>query len=550
VHAGLRLDTGLALGGRYRLDAIIGSGTGEVWRAFDQRLNRPVVVKLLPGDPAVARQAAEAAAALRHPGVTAILDIAQHESVLFLVTELLEGQDLAAALTRQPGGLPVAQVPAVAVQVSAALAAAHAQGLVHGGLKPGDLFVMPDGQVKICGFGVLRQTGTARYPAPEQTQGSPADLRTDLYAFGCVLFELITGRQPHGGPPEPIRSLRPDAPAYLERLLLDLQAVDPAGRPPGASAVNDFLRASGADSHELTGMPEVAPTVVETVATTVVATTPAPLAHGSRRPFVLGAISGVVAAAVVGSGVFLGIHATSSPRIKHHSHTVAAPKPQGPAQGPVAPGGRSPASPRLVAGWKPAWSTSHGIIYEVPANWKVEDPATFIGEADPIGNIVLGSLGAADISTPPTAKAAGCTLVQSGVSAGQGLGIGSLSDSGLTGSLDYQAGVTAADWADLTFVNDKRVLPKVKLGENEHVTIDGQAASIVTATATATVTATAKPPIKRDWCHPPSGVVDAVAMQSRSGAYITFYVMSDEGIPGGLSQAVMHQIINTIRPLG
>jgi serine/threonine protein kinase len=552
VHAGLRLENGLVLAGRYRLDTVIGSGTGDVWRAFDQRLNRPVAIRLLPGDPLSARPAAEAAAALRHPGITAILDIAQHESSLLLVTELLDGQDLGSALARQPGGLPIAQVAAVAVKVSAALATAHAQGLVHGGLKPGDIFLQSDGGVKTSGFGVLRRPGTERYPAPEQ---GPADQRADLYSLGGVLFEAVTGRQPQSGPPVPVTSLRPDVPEYLDRLLLSLQAIDPGSRPPSASAVNDFLRASGAEAVE--PIIPLAPATPSTSATTVADTAPRMPTAGGRRQFALGAVSGVVAAAVVGGGVFLGLHATSSSSSsgssdssgssgKHHTRPSAPSSgtAEGP-EGPQAPGAMSPTSPPLVAGWKPAWSTAHGIIYEVPANWKVEAPDTFVGEADATGNTVLRSFGVAAIENQP-ASGNFCTLVQSGVTSGTGLGLGlgSPSDSALTSSLDSLAATTAADWADFSFTNSSGTLPKVSLGGTEHITIDGQAASIVAATATERGSFT------HDWCHPPSGVVDAVAMHSRSGANIAFYVLSDEGIPGGLSQDVMHQIIKTIRPLG
>ena len=548
MHAGTRLEDGLALGGRYRLNAVIGSGAGEIWSAFDQRLNRPVTVRRLPGDPTYARPAAEAAAALRHPNITAILDIAQHESGLFLVTELLDGQDLAAALTRQPGGLPIGQVTAVAVQVSGALAAAHTQGLVHGGLEPSNLFKASDGRVKVCDFGVLHQAGAARYPAPEDSQGVPADQPTDLYALGCVLFELATGRQPQTGPPVPIRSLRPGAPQYLERLLLDLQAVDPAGRP-SAAAVNDFLRASGADAADV---PEAATTVVAPGAPTATLAETAPVrprpAKGSRRQFALGAIAGVVVGVVVGGGVIYSLHSTSSSGTKHQAHTVAkapvSPPPSGTIQGPVAPGGMTPASPPLVAGWKPVWSTSHGIIYDVPPNWKVEAPDTFLGETDTSHNIVLGSVGVASISTTMGSNHVICSLVQSGVASGLGLGLGSPKDSNLTGTLDSQAGLMADDWADLIFVTPAGVMPKVTEGNAENVTIDGQAAAIVTATATE------KSKVKHNWCYPQSAVIDAVAMHSRSGANITFYVMSDQGVPGSLSQAVMHQIINTIRPLG
>ncbi|MFG1681848.1 protein kinase [Nonomuraea sp. NPDC049269] len=205
------------LAGRYRLEEPLGrGGMGEVWRGVDLRLRRPVAVKILPltiaAEPtgvARFRREAEVAATLNHPGITTVFDIDEHrhenELWLFLVMELMVGRDLLHLLAASPKGLPIEQVTELAVQITDALAAAHRRGVVHRDIKPANLFLLEEGRVKICDFGIARladatkitatgsSAGTPLYMAPEQIQGGQVDHRTDLYAFGCVLYELLTG---------------------------------------------------------------------------------------------------------------------------------------------------------------------------------------------------------------------------------------------------------------------------------------------------------------------------------------------------------------------
>ncbi|TDC64888.1 serine/threonine protein kinase [Actinomadura sp. GC306] len=273
--------SGLVLAGRYELEEMLGrGGMGEVWRGVDQRLRRPVAVKILPLSGAADgtglarfRREAEIAAAVNHPGLTTVFDIDEHTDgglrLFFQVMELMRGRDLASVLSASPSGLPVAQVVDWAVQILDALTAAHGQGVVHRDIKPANLFLTDDGRVKVCDFGISRladatritatgaAAGTPLYMAPEQIEGHAVDERTDLYAFGCVLYHLLTGttwvdagsgigsvlHQHLNRAPAPPRSLRPDIDERLSALVLDLLAKSPDDRPKDAATVAAHLRA-------------------------------------------------------------------------------------------------------------------------------------------------------------------------------------------------------------------------------------------------------------------------------------------------------------------
>ncbi|WP_404957694.1 WD40 repeat domain-containing serine/threonine protein kinase [Streptomyces sp. 147326] len=268
--------TGEHFSGRYRLDVRLGQGgIGEVWRAYDVELGRPVAVKVLldfdATDELLRRFRREAAigARLQHPGITVVHDIGQHENRFFIVMELLEGEDLAQLLSRSPGGLPAAEAIGLALQATEALAAAHAQKVVHRDLKPANLFLLTDGRLKICDFGIARTAdatggltvtgrpfGTPSYMAPEQWRGEHVDARCDLYALGCVLQALLTGAPPFPATEQPwvlmrrhldetpadLRIVRADVPAGLAELVASLLAKDPAERPD-APTTTERLRA-------------------------------------------------------------------------------------------------------------------------------------------------------------------------------------------------------------------------------------------------------------------------------------------------------------------
>ncbi|MFF3647642.1 protein kinase [Streptomyces sp. NPDC002181] len=273
------------LAGRYRLDQRLGAGgMGEVWRGHDLELDRSVAVKVLldavMNEEVVARFRREATigARLQHPGITVVHDVGRQDGRLFIVMELLSGEDLARTLARD-GALPVDLAVDLAAQTAEALAVAHGQSVVHRDLKPGNLFLLPGRRIKICDFGIAhsadataawtvtgRIIGTPPYMAPEQWRGERVDARCDLYALGCVLYALVSGAPPFGQTespyvlmhrhcaeaPLPLREAGTPVPVELDRLVLALLAKDPAERPESAEAVGKALRGLG---RELTGPP-------------------------------------------------------------------------------------------------------------------------------------------------------------------------------------------------------------------------------------------------------------------------------------------------------
>jgi aminoglycoside phosphotransferase (APT) family kinase protein/glucose/arabinose dehydrogenase len=302
------METGAVLGGRYRLTTRLGrGGMGEVWAADDTQLRRRVAVKILVADVGSSpvlidrlRREAENAGRLQHPGITVVHDLGEHDGHPFFVMELLDGTDYATILARNPGGLPVGRVLEAGAAVADALAYAHRRGVVHRDIKPANLMEPAEGGVKICDFGISRSAdavgdltgtggmlGTPAYMAPEQYEARPVDARTDLYAFGCTLYAMLTGDAPFDGttmpvlmrqhltlPPAPPSQRRPGIPPELDALVLALLAKDPADRPASAEDVARRLRAMAA------GEPQFPPPVPSPHAQPV----PAPSAPGPYTP--------------------------------------------------------------------------------------------------------------------------------------------------------------------------------------------------------------------------------------------------------------------------
>ena len=240
-------------------------GVGEVWRATDLVLDRPVAVKLLRTEYAqhpevLARFRAEArhAGSVSHPGIAQVYDYGEDGAAAspYLVMELVDGPSLARLLTAGP--LTPAHAMDVLAQAAAGLQAAHAAGLVHRDVKPGNLLVGPSGQVKITDFGIahaawsapITQTGalvgTPAYLAPERVMGGQATPASDLYSLGVVGYQCLTGTIPFEGMPHEVTAahrhrtlppLPPAVPAGAAELVLDLTATDPAARPASAGEV-------------------------------------------------------------------------------------------------------------------------------------------------------------------------------------------------------------------------------------------------------------------------------------------------------------------------
>jgi hypothetical protein len=266
------------LAGRYALLTPIGrGGMGQVWEGQDQRLGRRVAVKILtrevladraePND-LVRRFAREAAvmAGLQHPGVPAVYDAGTYDGGLFLVLELIDGCTLGDLIAEQ-GPLPVAWAAGIAAQMAAVLTSAHERGFVHRDVKPQNVMLTRDGTVKVLDFGVaavldqagmLRITstgetiGTLAYMAPEQLHSRDATPRTDLYALGCVLYEMLAGAPMFEATspgalihkhlsqvPAPL--LREDVHPELETLVMQLLEKEPAQRPADAEETYDRL---------------------------------------------------------------------------------------------------------------------------------------------------------------------------------------------------------------------------------------------------------------------------------------------------------------------
>jgi hypothetical protein len=277
--------------GRYALEVPLGSGgMGEVWRARDLATRQVVAVKLvqlasLDDQEQVAvtiarfRREADTLSRLRHPNIIASLAAGRVGNELFMVMELAEGMSLADMLhqreANRQGLFPVNDVLHIAGQTCEGLAAAHMIGVVHRDIKPSNLMVSPRGHVMIVDFGIARllednsprltatgeTVGTLSYMSPEQAAGSDLDGRSDLYSFGCVLYELLAGRPPFVAEvpialmymhlqdqPVPLRNVRQDLPDGLAELVDRLLAKDPGARPPGAEYVARTLAAIGGRS--------------------------------------------------------------------------------------------------------------------------------------------------------------------------------------------------------------------------------------------------------------------------------------------------------------
>ncbi len=260
-----------------------GGGMGHVFRAWDERLHREVAIKLLhddytmPGMRERFLQEARAASALNHPNICTVFDIGEQDHNPYLVMELLEGETVKDRIAH--GALPAEEIVRYAIEISDALAVAHAKGIVHRDIKPANIFLvtMPNGksQAKVLDFGLAKvglekrggwdvrsqdltragsTVGTLAYMSPEQARGEPLDLRSDLFSLGIVLYEMATRQVPFRGTtsaltfvqlfshdPEPVRNWNEAIPRELEKVILRLLEKDQKKRFQTAKELHDEL---------------------------------------------------------------------------------------------------------------------------------------------------------------------------------------------------------------------------------------------------------------------------------------------------------------------
>jgi hypothetical protein len=297
----MALASGIKLGPYEILSALGAGGMGEVYRARDPRLGREVAIKVLPSGCAPDserlrrfEQEARATAALNHPNILAVFDIGSQDNSPYIVSELLDGETLRERLNS--GALPVRKAVEYALQISRGLAAAHDHGIFHRDLKPENIFITRDGHVKILDFGLAKLTmpepgssglsaqatldsvtgrgvllGTLRYMSPEQCRGASVDARSDLFSFGAVLYEMLSGRRAFRGdttadtissilkeePPDLATTGR-DVPPMLERIVHHCIEKDPTQRFQSARDIAFALEALSSTSSSVAG-PAAAP---------------------------------------------------------------------------------------------------------------------------------------------------------------------------------------------------------------------------------------------------------------------------------------------------
>ena len=289
--------TGRTLGNYQILDPLGSGGMGEVYKARDTRLNRLVAIKILHKESVAGAsreqrflQEAKSASALNHPNIVTIYDIFQHEGVDCLVMEYVTGKTLHELIPR--GGMPLKEALRIAGQVAEGLAKAHAAGLVHRDIKPGNVMVPESGPVKILDFGLAKlaasekltandstrtlgplteegvAVGTVSYMSPEQAQGKPVDSRSDIFSFGSVLYEMLTGQRAFQESStvgtlaailhrDPVPLTSPAVPRALSRLISKSLHKNPEDRWQSMSDVRQLLEDVASD---LESNPQSAPT--------------------------------------------------------------------------------------------------------------------------------------------------------------------------------------------------------------------------------------------------------------------------------------------------
>jgi hypothetical protein len=401
----------VATGDRLGVYEIVGplgaGGMGEVYKATDTRLRRSVALKLLPAAHATSpdrlrrfEQEALAAAALNHPNLLAVHDVGSDEHGTYIVSELLEGQTLRESLRHGP--LPTRKAVEYAIQIVHGLAAAHEKGIVHRDLKPENIFVTKDGRIKILDFGLAKlhraldpdmQTssptmmdltdpgvvfGTVGYMSPEQVQGTRVDHRSDLFAFGSILYEMLTGTRAFRrsssvetmtailkeNPPE-LTEVCKNLPPLLARIVGRCMEKDPEHRFRSAQDLAFALEASS-----LTGTSPTLP----------------PLARGSRRRWLVGAIASLCAVPLLFAGGFgLGRRAVSTERPVPSFHRLTFRRGGAPSAR-FAPDGRTVL---YAAAWEGAPVRVFSRRMERPESFRLDLPDAGLEAVSPSSELLI-----------------------------------------------------------------------------------------------------------------------------------------------------------------
>ncbi|MGY1736323.1 protein kinase domain-containing protein [Geodermatophilus sp. SYSU D00684] len=441
--------TGDLLGGRYRLDSVLASGgMGRVWRGHDTLLDRPVAVKVLrseyTGDPSfLQRFRAEArhAALLTDPHIAAVHDYGETvspdgEPLAYLVMELVAGEPLSAVIART-GGLDATETLRIVRQAAAGLATAHAAGVIHRDVKPGNLLVRPDGGVKITDFGIafsassvpMTQTGqvmgTAQYISPEQVQGAKASPASDVYGLGVVAHQCLTGRVPFDAE-SPVQvllmhvqqqppPLPADVPPDVRALVARAMAKDPAARFPDGAALRDAADAvlAGRPAPSASSATLVLPVAAAQQTTVLPADASAPVdvpEEAPRRRRLLAGALALLVLALAGVAVVLGTRGDPS-----SSAAPSSTPPSSSAPSSSAPTTTEPAPPPTVDVVAAALvgrplpdvqAELAGLGLQVQPGTVVtgDVPEGQVVAVDPAGPVVVGSTVTVTYATPPPAQ--------------------------------------------------------------------------------------------------------------------------------------------------
>ena len=345
--------------GRFVIRTPLGAGgMGEVYAAHDPTLNRLVALKVVRADHTSPqahdrfRQEALSASALNHPNILTIYELGEIEGGRFIASELIEGQTLRQLIRQRSGRLEWPTLLDIATQVAAALGAAHRAGIVHRDIKPENVMIRPDGLVKVLDFGLAKRTasmevdgeaftglmttpgvlvGTVLYMSPEQVRGLPVDARTDIWAFGCVLYEMACGQAPFAGAtsadilasvlerePPALTTHRSDCPPVFAAAVVGMLAKDPDRRTASMPEVEQVLRqvrgVSVAEDDAASAATDVVPSAV----------IPAPVPASRSRRVVVAIAAGLVLAAL-GAAVTPRGNDTTTPSPLPAAATAATP---------------------------------------------------------------------------------------------------------------------------------------------------------------------------------------------------------------------------------